>query len=142
MSAPMGSMHHVGIVVRHLETTESFLTGVLGLQAVKRLESADLGVRMAFFDCGPALVELVEFADPGLVAARLGDRPAALDHIALQVTDLDAGTEVLIGHGVELMQATPMVTPLGRTMFTRPDSSAGVIWQLLELTGAGSGEGR
>ena len=142
MSAPIGSLHHVGIVVRHVETTESFLTGVLGLRVAKRLESAELGLRMAFFDCGSALVELVEFADPGLVAARLGDRPAVLDHIALQVADLDDAEEVLRGHGVDLMQATPLVTPLGRTTFTSPASSGGVIWQLLELAGAGAEEGR
>jgi methylmalonyl-CoA/ethylmalonyl-CoA epimerase len=141
MSAPIGSLHHVGIVVRHVETTESFLTGVLGLQVATRLESAELGLRMAFFDCGPALVELVEFADPGLVAARLGDRPAVLDHIALQVTDLGDTQEFLAGHGVELMRATPLVTPLGRTNFTGPATSGGVIWQLLELTGASAGKG-
>jgi methylmalonyl-CoA/ethylmalonyl-CoA epimerase len=139
---PIGSLHHVGIVVRHVETTESFLTGVLGLQVVKRLESAELGLRMAFLDCGPALVEIVEFADPGLVAARLGERPAVLDHVALQVTDLDDTEEVLAGHGVALMQATPLVTPLGRMTFTSPATSGGVIWQLLELSGAGAGEGR
>lgn len=141
MSAPIGSLHHVGIVVRHVETTESFLCGVLGLRVAKRVESAELGLRMAFFDCGPALVELVEFADPGLVAARLGDRPAVLDHIALQVTDLENTEEILTGHGVDLMQAAPLVTPLGRTTFTSPATSGGVIWQLLELAAAGTGEG-
>jgi methylmalonyl-CoA/ethylmalonyl-CoA epimerase len=140
MSAPIGPLHHVGIVVRHLETTESFLTGVLGLRVAKRLESAELGLRMAFFDCGPALVELVEFADPDLVAVRLGERPAALDHIALQVTDLEDTEEILAGHGVEMMQAAPLVTPLGRTNFTGPDTSGGVIWQLLELAGASAGK--
>jgi hypothetical protein len=40
------------------------------------------------------------------------------------------------------MQATPLATPLGRTTFTSPATSGGVIWQLLELAGGGSGEGR
>lgn len=136
MTAPVGALHHVGIAVRRMETTESFLTDVLGLPVTRRLEPAGLGLRMAFFDCGPALVELVEFADPAMVAARLGDRPAALDHVALAVPGLDGTHESLARHGVELMRSTPLVTPLGRTTFTDPATSGGVLWQLLELAGA------
>jgi len=141
VSAPIGSLHHVGIVVRRLEATEPFLTDVLGLPVATRIELAQVGLRMAFFDCGPVLVELVEFADPGLIAARLGDRLAVLDHIALAVPGLEDTHENLARHGVELMRATPLVTPLGRTTFTNPATSGGVIWQLLELAGA-TGDGR
>ncbi|WP_158581504.1 VOC family protein [Actinomadura spongiicola] len=88
---PIGSLHHVGIAVRDLETTEAFLYEALRLPTTRRLDMADLGLRMAFFDCGPALIELVEFADPALTAARIGDRPAALDHIALAVPEPTSG---------------------------------------------------
>jgi methylmalonyl-CoA/ethylmalonyl-CoA epimerase len=130
---PIGTMHHVGIVVRRLEDAEAFVTASLGLPVVKRLDSAELGLRMVFLDCGPVLVELIEFADPELVRQRLGDRTAVIDHIALEVSDLDHTKEVLAGHGVNTLQDVPMTTPLGRTHFTRPDTSAGVIWQLLQL---------
>ncbi|WP_281690445.1 VOC family protein [Pseudonocardia thermophila] len=135
MTAPIGSLHHVGIVVRHLETTAAFVGDALGFPVARQLDSPELGLRMVFYACGPALVELVEFADPAVAAARLGDRPAVLDHVALQVADLQNTHEALARHGVELMRATPLVTPLGRTTFTDPASSAGVIWQLLELAG-------
>jgi catechol 2,3-dioxygenase-like lactoylglutathione lyase family enzyme len=135
VSAPIGSLHHVGIAVRRLEETEPFLNDVLGFPVTTRLDLAQLGLRMVFFDCGPVLVELVEFADAGLIAARLGDRPAVLDHIALAVPGLEDTHASLAGHGVELMRSTPLVTPLGRTTFTSPATSGGVIWQLLELAG-------
>jgi len=70
---------------------------------------------MVFLACGPTMVELIEFADPQLVQDRLGDRVAPIDHVALQVADLQGAS------------------PLGRMHFTRADTSAGVIWQLLEL---------
>jgi len=129
---PIGTMHHVGIVVRTLEDAEAFATTALGLPVVKRLDSEKLGLRMVFLDCGPVLVELIEFADPELVRQRLGDRTAIIDHVALEVADLEHVKEVLAGHGVSTLQDVPMTTPLGSTHFTRPDTSAGVIWQLLQ----------
>ena len=135
MTTPLGSMHHVGIVVRDLEQAEAFVTGVVGLPVVNRLSSEALGVSMVFLDCGPTLVELIQFADPQIVQSRLGDRVAAIDHIALEVADLEHVTRTLAGHGVETVQPVPSTTPLGRFHFTRPDTSAGIIWQLLELAG-------
>lgn len=45
MSGPVGSMHHVGIVVRDLDAAEAFVTGAFGLPAVNRLASTELGMR-------------------------------------------------------------------------------------------------
>jgi len=78
MSKQIGSMHHVGILVRDLRQAEAFVTAALGLPVVKRLKSAELGVSMVFLACGPALVELIEYADPQLVQERLGDRRPAI----------------------------------------------------------------
>jgi catechol 2,3-dioxygenase-like lactoylglutathione lyase family enzyme len=138
---PIGTMHHVGIAVRRLEDAEAFVTTAVGLPVVKRLDSAELGLRMVFLDCGPVLVELIEFADPELVRQRLGDRTAVIDHIALEVPDLDHAREVLAGHDVNTIHDVPMTTPLGRTHFTRPDTSAGVIWQLLQPAVRGAAPG-
>jgi catechol 2,3-dioxygenase-like lactoylglutathione lyase family enzyme len=134
MSEPVGAMHHVGIVVRDLDRAEAFATGVLGLPVAKRLASEELGMRAVFLTCGPALVELVEFADQQVVQARLGDRDAAIDHVALEVGDLEATMRALAEHGVATQFAEPAVTPAGRTNFTTADTSAGVVWQLLELS--------
>jgi hypothetical protein len=89
-------------------------------------------MRAVFLACGPALVELVEFADPQLVRDRLGDRVAAIDHVALAVADLDDAVQALGAHGVETVHAVPATTPSGRMHFTRADTSAGIVWQLLE----------
>jgi methylmalonyl-CoA/ethylmalonyl-CoA epimerase len=136
MSAPLGSMHHVGIVVRDLDQAEAFVSGALGLPVVNRLASPERGMRAVFFDCGPAMIELVELADPDLVRDRIGDRVAAIDHIALRVADLDDAVQALAGHGVDTVDAVPTRLPSGRMHFTRADTSAGITWQLLEAAGA------
>jgi catechol 2,3-dioxygenase-like lactoylglutathione lyase family enzyme len=133
MSEPVGSMHHVGIVVRDLDQAEAFVAAAFALPVVNRLASAELGMRAVFLACGPALVELVEFTDPQVVRERLGDRVAAIDHVALQVADLDAAARTLAAHGVATVAPAPATTPAGRMHFTRADTSAGIVWQLLEL---------
>jgi methylmalonyl-CoA/ethylmalonyl-CoA epimerase len=133
MSEPVGDLHHVGIVVRDVDQAEAFVTAAFGLSVVNRVDSPALGVRAVLLACGPAMVELVEFADPQLVRDRLGDRVAAVDHVALRVADLDAAVRALAAHGVETVEPVPTALPNGRMHFTRPDTSAGIIWQLLEL---------
>jgi hypothetical protein len=129
---PIGAMHHVGIVVRDLDKAERFATSALGLPVVRQIASEEIGMRAVFLACGNGVVELVEFSDPETVEARLGDRAAVIDHVALAVADLDQAVGLLAEHGVETLTDEPMVTPSGRTHFTRADTSAGVSWQLLE----------
>jgi len=133
MSDPVGSTHHVGILVRDLDQAEAFATAVLGLPVVSRIASEEHRMRAAFLACGPTLIELVEFSDPDLVATRLGDRVAAIDHVALEVEDVEEAARGLGAHGVETVAQDPLELPSGRTHFTKPETSMGVIWQLLEL---------
>jgi len=133
VSEPIGSRHHVGIVVRDLDQAEAFVTAAPGLPVANRLVSPDGGLRMVFLACGPTMVELIEFAGAQLVQDRLGDRVAPIDHVALQVADLQGAMHALAAHGVNTVEAVPTTSPPGRMHFTRADTSAGVIWQLLEL---------
>jgi catechol 2,3-dioxygenase-like lactoylglutathione lyase family enzyme len=126
-------MHHVAVAVRDLDAAEAFATRAFGFPVVNRLDTATL--RAVFLACGPALVELVEFTDPGVVDSRLGDQAAAIDHIALAVPNLDDAIRALTAHGVETAEPQPIVLPAGHMHFTRPESSAGVRWQLLETPG-------
>lgn len=141
MSGPVGSLHHVGIVVRDLDAAEAFVTGAFGLPVVNRLASTELGMRAVFLACGPAVIELVEFADADVVRDRIGDRAAAIDHVALRVADLEEAVQALAAHGVETVSAAPITTPAGRTHFTKAPSSAGISWQLLELADGASDRG-
>jgi catechol 2,3-dioxygenase-like lactoylglutathione lyase family enzyme len=54
MKAPIGRLHHVGIVVRDLERAEAFVAAARGLPVVNRLSSAEFGVRTIFLACGEA----------------------------------------------------------------------------------------
>jgi methylmalonyl-CoA/ethylmalonyl-CoA epimerase len=138
MNAPIGTMHHVGVIVRDLDQAERCIAGAFGLPVIRRLASPEHGMRAAFLSSGPVSIELVEFSDTEPARARLGDRLAVIDHIALAVDNIDAATDALAGHGVATVDAAPVTLPAGRVHFTRPDTSGGIIWQLLELVASPS----
>jgi catechol 2,3-dioxygenase-like lactoylglutathione lyase family enzyme len=132
MSDPVGTMHHVGVVVADLDAAEALLTGAFGLPVARRLTSEALGMRATFLACGPITVELVEFSDPEVARQRLRGAAAAIDHLALQVDDLEAAVGALAAHGVATAHDQALVTPAGRTHFTRAETGGGIVWQLLE----------
>jgi catechol 2,3-dioxygenase-like lactoylglutathione lyase family enzyme len=132
MSAPVGTLHHVGVVVADLDAAEALFGAAFGLPVAHRLASEELGMRAVFLAAGPVTIELVEFADPEVARERLRGGSAAIDHVALAVGDLDAAIQALAAHGVRAAQERPLVTPAGRTVFTRAETSGGIAWQLLE----------
>jgi catechol 2,3-dioxygenase-like lactoylglutathione lyase family enzyme len=125
-------MNHVGIVVADLEAAVTFMTSVLGLERSARQPEPNL--RAAFFDCGPIQIQLVEDSE------RLGAAPVGrLEHIAIDVDDLDALQDRMRRAGVELEYDEPKVygdPPRFRTQFTAErDGSLGVKFQLTERFG-------
>ncbi|HVU76629.1 MAG TPA: VOC family protein [Gaiellaceae bacterium] len=122
---------HIGVVVEDLATASSFLTSVFGLVQSKSLEREDL--RAAFFRCGDASVELVEYRDPDERARRLPPgAPARLDHIAIEIDDVGETLASLEAAGV-VTQGPPRATAAGTSVWTDGKTSGGVVYQLVQV---------
>jgi len=125
---------HVGVVVDDLERVSRLLTDVLGLELRRTLEDPGRALRARFYRCGEVDIELIELGDPQERAGRLGDVPARIDHIAIEVEDL-AGTATDLGEkGIRMSTPRPRVAAGASSYFTQPDSSGGVVLQFLERT--------
>jgi len=71
-------------------------------------------------------------------------RPVSLDHIAVEVDDLDATVAQLRGRGVRFQEpvrpvevAEPVEMRGRRHLFTVPETSGGVMWQLTQARAPG-----
>ena len=122
-------LNHVGIVVPDLEAAERFMTEVLGLERAKRRPEPNL--KAAFFACGDVEIQLVQDEE------RLGATPdGRLEHIAIDVDDLDALEARLRESGAEMAYPEPKEygdPPHFKTQFTRETAgSLGVMFQLTE----------
>lgn len=120
---------HVGVVVASLERTGQFVRDVLGLELTLQPPSLPDGVSTAFYGEG-ARVELVQVADAKARERRLGDAEARVEHIALEVEDVIALIERLKTKGVRFTTDEPVRVRENIVVWTVPETSAGVMWQL------------
>ena len=96
-------LHHAGVVVANLERSIAFYGDVFGLEVAERLDFG--GERLAFLQVGPARLELIESAPQ---APR---RTGVVDHVALDVRDLDGLLRRLEQRGVTLVDPEPIDVP-------------------------------
>jgi methylmalonyl-CoA/ethylmalonyl-CoA epimerase len=124
-------LEHVGIVVDVLEDAQDLLEQKLGLKPDGRTDIE--GRRSAFFTPGSgARIEIIELSDPEARLRRLGDgNSARIEHVALEVGDLDATIEALSALGIEITEP-PRVSVGYRTTWTVPSTTDGVMFQLSE----------
>jgi catechol 2,3-dioxygenase-like lactoylglutathione lyase family enzyme len=122
---------HVGVVVDSLERVGEFARDVLGLELALEPPPLPDGVRTAFYGgAGDARVELIEVADPEARERRLGQADARVEHVAIEVDDIQFTMTKLRAKGVRFTTEEPVRVRENLALWTVPETSAGVIWQL------------
>lgn len=124
---------HVGIVVRDLEQTAATLQRLFGLEIDEAIDVRErLGVKTAFYHLANISIELLEPDDEQGREARLGDAAARIEHICLRVDDIGQAANDLSDRGARWSSDEPV--PVGRRLvrFSVPESTGGVIFQLLQ----------
>jgi methylmalonyl-CoA/ethylmalonyl-CoA epimerase len=124
-------LDHVGVIVDDLDEATRLLLA-FGLEVGETIEADDL--RVAFFKCGDASIELIEPLTADLRATRLGEgNRARIEHIALEVGDLAAALTALGALGVR-PNAPPRYLPDRSMFWTEPETSDGIMFQFVERT--------
>ncbi len=132
-------LDHVGVLVQDLQQATAFARDVLGLgEPATAFEAPEHGLAGAFFGLGEARLELFTISPPGDRAVPEG-APAILDHIAVQVDDLDAEQERLSAMGVRFTGPTTsqevdasIELRGSRHLWTDPATSGGYRLQLVQ----------
>jgi methylmalonyl-CoA/ethylmalonyl-CoA epimerase len=128
----LGPIDHVGIIVADLGEARELYTG-LGFTIAREAQNDKLGIRAAFLapPAGGPTVEAIELTEPGRRGFVVESTALGLDHIALRVADLDAALAFLAERGIE-MTTEALSLGVGRTVFTRPETSGGIVYQFVE----------
>ena len=120
---------HIGIAVADLAASRPLFERVLGLELVR--ESTSERAKVAFFRLGDSEIELVEFLTPERREATLrGEAVGRLDHIAIEVDDLDHATAELRTQGVK--HGDLIHGMVGTSVQTEPQTTGGVALQFVE----------
>ena len=123
---------HVGIALSSIDAQMPFYRDIL------RMDEAEVsdwdGARIAAFEAGDALVELLE---PDMaespIARFIHRRGPAIHHICFSVDDLDATLEKCRAGGIRLIDDVPRTGAEGkRIAFIHPSSTGGILVELSE----------
>jgi catechol 2,3-dioxygenase-like lactoylglutathione lyase family enzyme len=119
---------HVGIVVRDLGDPAGLL-GALGLELARANRNDESTGH--YFPCGDASIELIEVHDADARARRLPEgADAVIEHIAIEVDDLEAVHRTLTGRGVDVTWP-PFPSGDAMMIWTDAATSGGVQYQFL-----------
>ncbi len=132
-STPIGArISHVGIALESIADAVPLLRDILGMKPVE-VEDSD-GARIAAFQAGDALVELLESErEDSPIGKFLARRGPGIHHICFAVDDIDATLERCRRAGVELVDETPRLGAEGkRIAFLHPRSTSGILIELSE----------
>jgi hypothetical protein len=119
---------HVGIVVRGLADPAGLL-GALGLEPARANRNDESTGH--YFPCGDASIELIEVHDDEARARRLpAGADAVIEHIAIEVDDLEAVHRTLTARGVDVTWP-PFPSGDAMMIWTEASTSGGVQYQFL-----------
>lgn len=78
-------LDHVGVLVRDLPAAVAAWADRFDVGVVRRFEAPDLDLSAVFLGISGAAIELYTLHDEAALDRALGERPAALDHVALRL---------------------------------------------------------
>jgi methylmalonyl-CoA/ethylmalonyl-CoA epimerase len=131
---PVKRIDHIAVVVPDLEEAQNFFSDALGLPIDKVGEIPAEQVETVFLTVGDTEIELVKpTSDSGGVAKFLAKRGAGMHHVCLEVDDIEGMLESMKAHGIELINAEPVIDETGKKYaFLHPKSTFGVLIEFYE----------
>lgn len=130
-------IEHVAIAVRDLDAVRDTLARI-GIACDHEETLPAAGVRLAMLPIGASALELLEpQREDGRTAEWIRERGEGLFHICLEVDDIAASLAELRTKGVRLRDEVPRIGHGGhRIAFLDPSSTAGIVIELVEMSGA------
>ena len=124
---------HIAIAVRDLEDSTRTFERILGVAPARIAEVPTEKVRVAFFPCGGAEIELVQgLGADNPLAGFLAKRGEGVHHICFEVDDLEGTLSRLAAAGIPLLDRTGKRGACGQVAFLHPKGASGVLIELVQ----------
>ena len=126
---------HLGIAIADVGAAKKVYEDLLGLKLTREEVVEEQGVRTYFYPIAGVKLELLESITPdGPIARFLEKRGAGLQHLAVEVGDIEAAIAELKAKGVRMLDETPRKgVEDTRIAFVHPKDTHGVLLELVEL---------
>lgn len=138
MKLRVEAVDHIAIATTNLDESLALWERALGIRCEHVEELPERGIKVAILPVGGTRIELVApLHDHSEVSAFLEKKGGGIHHLALRVSDVDAGVAELKQQGVRIAQEPAPGAHGCRVAFVHPKSTGGV---LLELSTPPGGE--
>lgn len=129
----LNKIDHIGIAVRSIEEKIPLYRDVLGLEFLGEEVVESQNVRVAFFQIGESMIELLEpTSDSSPIAKFLEKNGEGIHHIAAGTSDIEDARRRAADGGLRLLSDKPLDGAHGKLIsFVHPKDTGGV---LLEFT--------
>lgn len=131
----MKRIDHVGIAIADVAAAKKLYEDLLGLKLTREEVVSDQGVRTYFYPIAGVKLELLESTTPdGPIARHLEKRGPGMQHLAIEVDDIEAAIAELKAKGVRMLDDVPRKgVENTRIAFVHPRDTHGVLLELVEL---------
>ena len=130
MAEPIGKLDHIGIAVHSVAEARKFFEGVLGARFMFEAESEQAGYKLAEFQLGGVILELLEpLGEKSFLHKFLSQRGEGFQHVTFNVPDPKKKATELKAQGVRVVDETEW-SPTSYEAFISPRSSHGALIQL------------
>ena len=125
---------HIGIAVHDLELAIKFYQDHLKLELKEVKELPERGLRIAFFQVGETLLELLApLSDDSQVSKFLEKNGEGIHHLAFTTPDINAHIKELTDKGIRMATPTATIGAEGCPIaFLHPKASHGVLTEIVE----------
>lgn len=127
-------INHLGIVPKDLEQAKKFFNGILNLKHEGGEVVTEQKVAVEFLRCEFSRLELLSPTDAeSPIAKFLETRGAGIQHIALEVDNIDNWIEYLKKNNIRLIDEKPRYGAHNtKIVFVHPHATGGVLVELVE----------
>lgn len=125
---------HIGIAVRSIEESTPLYRDTLRMEYLGEEVIDEQGVRVAFFQVGESMIELLEPLDEEGPVARFLDRHGeGIHHIAFGTADIDRARDEVASRSVRLLSDEPLDGAHGKLItFLHPKDTGRVLMELTQ----------
>ena len=126
---------HIGIAVLDPARALQTFSEALGLRLEQIEDVPSQQLRSYHLVVGESHLELLYPTDPGSTVAKFIEKKGAgVHHVALQVDNIEAERDRLVGLGFEALSAEPFVGAGGKkVLFFHPRTTGGVLLEICQL---------
>jgi methylmalonyl-CoA/ethylmalonyl-CoA epimerase len=121
---------HIGVIVPDLERAIEHLSQMLEGLVPQRRNLPEVGLRIAEFQTENLNIELIAYDGTADFAREVMGSGTGINHLSLQVKDIDGAIARLTGAGLRLRQGFPRRGARGTVAFFERDGATGLLLEI------------